>query len=204
MCADLPSGSPFEDLRKFRVPLSNPQAEKYPRKPSIFPDSPDSGPLTPCRCHLVITKTVLYSHRSRKFLDVPATLNGQTMNTPPPSPATVPPGRSPLVIVGILFLLIIVAAATALWWWTRPIHATVLTAPSKQALEQKLEAAEAGTTGAPAEAPYEPGAKVIVLTEREVNGLLEMNGLGDEVRIDFATDAIHARVRTDLDPVPPA
>ncbi len=122
------------------------------------------------------------------------------MNTPPSLPRKRPAWKTPLLVIGVLLVLLIVAAATALWWWSRPIQATVLTAVEQQVLEQKLEAVETGTANAPAEAPYEPGAKVIVLTEREINGLLEMNGLGDHVKIDLATDAIHARVRTVLDP----
>lgn len=122
------------------------------------------------------------------------------MNTPPSLPRNRPAWKMPLLVIGVLILLLIVAAATALWWWARPIQATVLTTVEQQVLEQKLEAVESGTTNAPAEAPYEPGAKVIVLTEREINGLLEMNGLGDQVKIDFRTDAIHAHIRTDLDP----
>jgi hypothetical protein len=122
------------------------------------------------------------------------------MNTPSSLPRKRPAWKTPLLVIAVLIILLIVAAGTALWWWTRPIEATVLTAAEQQVVEQKLEAVESGTAGAPAEAPYTPGAKVIILTEREINGLLEMHGLGDRVRIDLATDAIHARVSTDLDP----
>ena len=45
------------------------------------------------------------------------------------------------------------------------------------------------------ERPYVPGSKVLKLTEREINGLLNANtDLGKSVRLEFATDAINAYV----------
>jgi len=51
---------------------------------------------------------------------------------------------------------------------------------------------------------YVPGAKVLRLTEREINGLLNDNtDLGNTVRIEFARDAINAYVATPIpDDVP--
>mgnify|MGYP001827028111 CR=1 FL=1 len=122
------------------------------------------------------------------------------MNTPPSIPRQSPAWKTPLLVIGILLILLIAAAATAQWWWSRPIEATVLSSVEQQSLEQKLDAVATSPVESPAEAPYTPGAKVIVLSEREINGLLEMNGLGDQVKITLAKDAIHGRVRTDLDP----
>jgi hypothetical protein len=43
--------------------------------------------------------------------------------------------------------------------------------------------------------PYVPGSKVLKLTEREINGLLNANtDLGKSVRLEFAQDAINAYV----------
>ena len=51
-----------------------------------------------------------------------------------------------------------------------------------------------GATPAP-DRPYVPGAKAIRLTEREINGLLNLNtDLGKSVRLEFAQDAINAYV----------
>jgi hypothetical protein len=123
------------------------------------------------------------------------------MNTPSALPQKRPAWKIPVLILCILLVLIVAAAATALWWWSRPIQATVLSPAEQVRLEQKLDAVAQGPAEAsPAEAPYEPGGKVIILTEREINGLLAMNGLGDQLHIDLARDAVHARVRTDLDP----
>lgn len=122
------------------------------------------------------------------------------MNTPPSLPRKSSGWKILLLVIGVLLVLLLAAAATVLWWWSRPIQATVLTPTEQQTLGQKLDVVAAASGDAPAEASYTPGAKVIILSEREINGLLEMNGLGDRVRISLATDAIHARIRTDLDP----
>jgi hypothetical protein len=43
--------------------------------------------------------------------------------------------------------------------------------------------------------PYTPGSKVLKLTEREINGLLNLNtDLGQTVRLEFAQDAINAYI----------
>ena len=48
---------------------------------------------------------------------------------------------------------------------------------------------------------YEKGSQRIVLTQREVNGLINQNTeWGDRLKLEFARDAIHARIETDLDP----
>ncbi len=52
----------------------------------------------------------------------------------------------------------------------------------------------------PAEPKYEKGSKEIILTERELNGLLnEKTTLGKTISFELATHAIHARVEADLD-----
>jgi hypothetical protein len=53
----------------------------------------------------------------------------------------------------------------------------------------------------PAEPKYEKGKKEIILTERELNGLLnEHTALGQKLKFELGTDAINARYETDLDP----
>ena len=75
--------------------------------------------------------------------------------------------RAPLIILAILGLTACIAGA-ALWWVNRPIQATVLTTPEKATLEQKMAAIDPDT----ADPEYVPGEKEIVLTERELNGLI--------------------------------
>jgi hypothetical protein len=108
------------------------------------------------------------------------------------------------IILGIL-LLIAILLGIAWWWWNRPIQPVVLTPPEKQVVEQKLEAIrepELPAAPVPAEEPeYQKGTREIILTERELNGLLNDNtGLGKSVSFQLATDAVHARIETDLDP----
>lgn len=100
----------------------------------------------------------------------------------------------PLVILAVLGIGAVVAGA-AIWWANRPIQATVLTPPEKTALENKLAAVEKA-----AEEPnYTPGDKEIVLTERELNGLLNENTpLGDQLKLELASNAVHARISADI------
>src|SRR6185436_19983171 len=90
----------------------------------------------------------------------------------------------------------------------RPIKPVVLSAAEQAAVDKKLEhlgeksgdAARAPTaerTATPLELdrPYVPGSKVLRLTERELNGLLNANtDLGKTVRLEFGRDAINAYV----------
>lgn len=100
--------------------------------------------------------------------------------------------RKVLLTLGVIFLLVVSAGAAFYWWQNRPIKPVVLNADEQRALDKKVEAVQERT--------YEPGTKVITLTEREVNALFHHNtGLGDKVRFELASDAVHARIRTELD-----
>ncbi|QTN34103.1 hypothetical protein HZ994_17850 [Akkermansiaceae bacterium] len=115
------------------------------------------------------------------------------METPLPAKKGRP---SCLLIAAIVFVLLIVSVAGAYFWYNRPIKPVELSAQETQALEQKIESMEA----APDEPDYQPGSKEIVITERELNGLLAQNtDLGDKLKFTLATDEIHARIETDLD-----
>lgn len=98
------------------------------------------------------------------------------------------------IVIGLIAVLLILAG---LWWWqNRPIRPVVLSVEEKAAVEAKVEAIQK-----PAEPKYEKGSKEIILTERELNGLLNENtDFGKTVSFQLATNAIHARVETDLDP----
>lgn len=113
----------------------------------------------------------------------------------PQRPAATAKGSSCLVR-GLIGLVIVLLVLGGLWWWhNRPIQPVVLSAPEKAAVEAKVEAIQKS-----AEPKYEKGSKEIILTERELNGLLNENTkLGKSVSFELATNAIHARVETDLD-----
>ena len=140
-------------------------------------------------------------------------------STPPPTPKKT---RWLLYGCGTLIALLLVIVGTVvitLWWIQRPIKPVVLSAQEKAAVEEKLQhigggnapapasslraktgsaspAAAAGTEANPGQdRPYMPGSKVLKLTEREINGLLNANtDLGKSVRLEFARDAINAYV----------
>lgn len=105
----------------------------------------------------------------------------------------------------VIVLAVLVITVAGLWWWqNRPIRPVVLSAQEKTIVEQKVEAIQNPTLPVTVEAPepvYEKGSKQIILTERELNGLLHQNTqLGESLKFELATNAIHARVEFDLDP----
>jgi hypothetical protein len=102
-----------------------------------------------------------------------------------------------LIVVSVLALVL-----GGLWWWhNRPIRPVQLSAQEKAVVEQKVEAIQKPADPPADEPAYEKGSKEIILTERELNGLLHQNTtLGDKLKFELATNAIHARVEFDLDP----
>lgn len=101
-----------------------------------------------------------------------------------------------LLIAIITVLLLLVACAGAYWWYNRPITPVELSAKEKQVVEEKVESLEAE----PGEPQYERGSKEIILTERELNGLIHENtALGDKLKLTLASGEVHARLETDLD-----
>lgn len=125
------------------------------------------------------------------------TTNGAT---PPELPPTeIPPARrrsSCLPVAIIVVLLLVAGVAGAYYWYNRPIKPVELSTQEVRAVEAKIE-----NFGANSDEPeYVPGSKEIVLTERELNGLLNENtSLGDKLSLTLATDEIHARIETDMD-----
>lgn len=113
-----------------------------------------------------------------------------------PLPATeVPPRKkksSCLPVALVVLLLLVVSVVGAYVWYNRPIEPVKLSEQEVQEVEQKVEAIES-------EPSYEAGSKEIVLTERELNGLIHENtSLGDKLSLNLVTDEIHARVESDL------
>jgi hypothetical protein len=118
-------------------------------------------------------------------------------------------------ISGLAKLLIVLAVLAlvlgGLWWWhNRPIRPVELSAQEMAVVEQKVEAIQhpaappAEVAEVVEEPTYEKGSKEIILTERELNGLLHHNTkLGDALKFELASNAIHARVEFDLDPTLP-
>lgn len=102
--------------------------------------------------------------------------------------------RLPLIILAILGIGAVVAGA-AIWWQNRPIQATVLTSPEIAARQEKLAALDQDQN----DPEYVPGEKEIVLTERELNGLIHENtSFGEQLKLELAKDAVHARINADI------
>ena len=113
----------------------------------------------------------------------------------PPAPPLVPRRQSRWKWVIIGFLAVALAIGGWFIWYFRPIKPVQLGAKEKTVLEAKVVALEK-----PVEPAYVKGSREIVLTERELNGLLhERTTLGNSLSFQLATDAILARVETDLD-----
>lgn len=105
----------------------------------------------------------------------------------------------------LIVFTVLVLSLVGLWWWqNRPIRPVVLTEQEKVVVEQKVDAIQNPTMLVTTQTPepaYEKGAKQIILTERELNGLLHHNtNLGESLKFELATNAIHARVEFDIDP----
>lgn len=112
------------------------------------------------------------------------------------SPPPVPKRRGCLVptLIGVIVVLLV---AIGLWFWfNRPIKPVQLDAKEKAAVEAKLDAVQQP----PAGPKYEKGAKEIILTERELNGLLnEHTQLGEKLKFELVEGAVQARIESDLD-----
>lgn len=115
---------------------------------------------------------------------------------PPPVPR-----RKSCLIPALIGVVVVLLVAFGLWFWfNRPIKPVQLSAEEKQVVQQKVEAIQQ-VEAPPAEPTYEKGKREIILTEKELNGLLnEHTTLGDKLEFELATDAVHARLETDLDP----
>ena len=117
------------------------------------------------------------------------------MNETLPIPATPSRGGSCLIKSVIAFGVLALVLGGVWWWYNRPIRPVELSVQEKAAVQAKVEAIQK-----PTEPKYEKGSREIILTERELNGLLnEKTTLGKSVSFELVSDAIHARVETDLD-----
>jgi hypothetical protein len=103
------------------------------------------------------------------------------------------------VLIGVIAVLLV--ALGLIWWNNRAIKPVQLSAEEKAAVEAMVEALQVEAPATPAEPNYEKGKKEIVLTDRELNGLLnEHTTLGEKLKFELGTDAINARLESDLDP----
>lgn len=127
--------------------------------------------------------------------------------TAAPSPVTPPanPRSGSCLIRGLIGLgVVALVVGLLIWWYNRPIRPVELTPPEIKVVEQKIATiqppheAPPRETDVPSAPPdYQPGKREIILTDREINGLLHRNTkLGDQIAFEFAPGAIHARLET--------
>jgi hypothetical protein len=133
----------------------------------------------------------------------------------PTSPPPAPPRKRGCLVPGLVGFIVVLLVLIGLWFWfNRPIKPVQLSAEEKAVVEQKVEAIQApaspGTPAAPSNSPaapaepkYEKGSRDIVLTERELNGLLNEQQLGEKLKFELATDAVHVRLEHDFEPDTP-
>jgi hypothetical protein len=113
-------------------------------------------------------------------------------------------------------LMVVATVAITLWWIQRPIKPVTLSEKEKSVVDEKLRIVSGDAPRKPLDVnlergpprseiltatnanrtqpgPYVPGSKVLKLTDREINGLLNANtDLGKSVRLEFDKDAINA------------
>jgi len=96
-----------------------------------------------------------------------------------------------LVFFGVFGLLVLIAVA--IFWWVgfRPIQPVTLSAQEEKVLQQKVEVIKQPT--------YQKGKKEIILSERELNSLInKYTPYGDRAKLELADDAVHARFKVDV------
>ncbi len=130
------------------------------------------------------------------------------MNQPPPLPgdrvapyAPLPRrsswGRRLLITAAVIFGVGGVAAASAAWWYNYNFHASPFSAvqlsgTEQSTLDHKLEVLKR------AEPDSDP-SKTIKLTEREINGYLKEQGLGEQVKVKIDDGKINATALIPVD-----
>lgn len=94
----------------------------------------------------------------------------------------------PVLLATAIFLTVGLTAGGAIWLWKANQSPVVLSEKEQQSIEHRVE-----------EAKYQPGEKSFILSERELNGLLNLHTtLGEKVKIELEKGAVHARVKTTL------
>jgi len=129
------------------------------------------------------------------------------MNQPPPLPGAVPShplqhhstlGRKLLIAGAVLLGVCGLAAASTVLWWNYNMHASPfspvqLSATEQSALDQKMAEIQSGN------APITDPSKTIILSEREINGFLKEQGLGETVKVSINNGNISATALVPFD-----
>jgi hypothetical protein len=124
-------------------------------------------------------------------------MNDQLVNTAATaSPHSLKPRASwrkkALITVGVLAGVGAVTVASAAFWYNYNFNASAfravsLTQPEAKVLDQKVEVLKGNTTP---QAPATDPAKTLVLSEREINGFLKEQGIGEHFKVRIKNDNI--------------
>jgi hypothetical protein len=121
---------------------------------------------------------------------------------PPSTPSNSPAierrsstGKKLLVTASVLLGIAGLTFGSATWWYqlnlnASPFKPVQLSVAEQQAVEAKI---------ASLEKPADP-AKTLVLNEREINGYLEQQGLGENLKVSIRNGNIEAQILTPVDP----
>lgn len=124
------------------------------------------------------------------------------VTAPPSALATRSGWKKPLLVTACVVLGIgAVGAASAAWWYhdnlsTSPFRAVQLSQTEAQVLDQKVDTLKGKIT--PAEPVTDP-AKTLILSEREINGYLQEQGLGEQFKVSIKNGVIAATALVPLD-----
>jgi len=96
-----------------------------------------------------------------------------------------------LVFFGLAGITVLVVVFVCWWIGFRPIKPVELSVKEEKVLQEKVEVIQKPS--------YEKGKKEIILSEREINGLINKHTkLGDRVKLELADDAIHLLAKVDV------
>lgn len=131
---------------------------------------------------------------------MPCLINTPLMN-PPASPS--PPWsfkKKLLLTAGVLFGIAGLAAASAAIWYQYNFNAgrfkgVQLTPPEQQVLDGKIEVIKHGSPASPVVNP----AKLLVFSEREINGYLQGQGMGDYLKVSLGSGSMSATALIPVD-----
>ena len=144
----------------------------------------------------------LLNYFCNSFNKLKDALSISSVNTSPPSLQELPPpgsslktqsnGKKKLLVIGCVFLGFCgIAAGSATWWYQRNFNASAFKPVQLSVTEQKVVEDKLATLdGAP---PSDP-SKTIVLNEREINGYLQQQGLGEKVKVSINDGKVAATV----------
>ena len=137
---------------------------------------------------------------------IPNTTMNPDQNSPvaasPPALPTRSGWKKPLLVTAcVIFGIGAVTAASAAWWYhdnlsASPFRAVQLSRTEAQVLDQKVDTLKGSVK--PAEPVTDP-AKTLVLSEREINGYLQEQGLGEQFKVSIKNGVIAATALVPVD-----